>query len=388
MSNDNKLRTTRLLDVNASSEEIDRIMQEERNWENDDDITRAIYFHANAFRGVVNESNDIKQVLDLLNYENKAKTINIKPRKMSRGNAEKALHRLLLLGVVRDYTIDYANNEFCVSLNEYSIDNIIDNYAKYVSGYNKGRVPLEVQKLESIPDKNISVFIQAACKVLLEFIYDTIEKGRRRALREMLAAAEESAGHDNPDDVLRGRILRYLESSYYDEIEAIVNSSSIGFNELVLLCDGQETDTGEIVGGIRSPKDAMQLVGQTARYLESYPDHPSLLYLRAISEVYSSDPNYDIIQESILAAANFSNSRYGLSSHEIYSHLCWVLAAVMARSWEMYLQLYDMLTQKYTDKNFLRILLRTDVSDKDLLYEPAMHLFKILSDEAVQLIKQ
>jgi hypothetical protein len=60
----------------------------------------------------------------------------------------------------------------------------------------------------------------------------------------------------------------------------------------------------------------------------------------------------------------------------------------MARSWEMYLQLYDMLTQKYTDKNFLRILLRTDVSDKDLLYEPAMHLFKILSDEAVQLIKQ
>lgn len=43
--------------------------------------------------------------------------------------------------------------------------------------------------------------------LLLHFIYDVIERGRRRAIYEMLLACTNST----TDDAIRQRILRYLE---------------------------------------------------------------------------------------------------------------------------------------------------------------------------------
>ncbi|QRN85480.1 RecQ family ATP-dependent DNA helicase [Clostridia bacterium] len=386
VSNDKKDRTRRLLDINTTPEEIDRIMKNERSWESDDDITRAMFFHTKSFRGVQNEIADIIGVLDLIGDVGKKRKVNISNRVLERNLMEKALHRLLLIGIVADYTIDYANKEFEVYLNDCDRELIVQSYTEYVAGYNKGRVAQERQKLLAIGDIPLKEYIEKTCEILLSFIYDTIEKGRRRALREMLAASEEAVESTNQDEVFRNRILRYLESNYYEEVESIINDEGIGFKELRCLCDGTETETGEIVGGIRSPKDALQLRGQTARYLESYPDHPSLLYLRAISEAYASEPNKDIIRESIEAAAKFSVERYSVSEKDSYHHISWVLKTILFRDWELYLELFNSLRVKYPKKEFLRAIICENDVDHDMLYEPAVHLFRAISSEAIDVL--
>lgn len=383
VSNDDKERTKKLLNIQTKPEEIAKIMSDEVSWNNADDITRAMYFHSNSFRGVSNELDEISHIINEIGDLSKRNQINIVVKDMNRNTVEKSVHRLLTLGVIEDYTINYSNNEFRLIISGIDKQGVIDNFAKYVAAYNRGRVVKEVSKVEKSLEKDFVDFIVDACKVLIEFIYDTVEKGRRRALSEMLALSEEGARTYDANQVVRERILKYLESSYSEEIEKILNSENIGFVELKELLEGYETETGEIVGGIRSPKDAAQVRGSVSRYLESTPDHPGLLLLRALSELYSNDYSYDIVSQNINAAIEFSFSRYNLQEDFVYKTIGWVTTKVYERSKEAYYDLINQLIEELDSIPFARKLLNAPHFEEDMIYEPATYLLGRISEKAV-----
>ena len=317
VSNDRPSRTDRLLAPQATPEQIAGIMTQECDWGSADDVTRAMYFHAKAFKGVTAELDDIVSVMGQLGDLTVARRATLVPDDLERSEAEKAIHRLLVLGVVGDYTIDYSANEFGVQLTGISKEQIADAFSRYVQGYNKGRVASERAKVEKHLGEDFGPFVRSASRILIEFIYDTIERGRRRALREMLSLSEEALRSDSPDKTVRERLLRYLETTYSREIEDVLSETD-RFTRLMELVDGKvEMTSGEVIGGLRSPKDALEIRGQAARYLESYPDHPGLLTLRAVAEAHCPDCSVTTVVDNLHAALNFAIERYAVDQQVV-----------------------------------------------------------------------
>ncbi|MFX1562889.1 MAG: helicase-related protein, partial [Promethearchaeota archaeon] len=302
----NRDRAEHVLHPSTPIETIIEERKAARKSDTEDDVTRSLFFHTKAFAGIEEELSAIRVVIRKLGSIKERRRVNITFGQEDTKVWEKAIHRLIVLGIVEDYTIRYPN-EFKITLSGADKDEIIHRYEVYVSGYNRGRVKEEVQKLVVHIQESHIDFVEQACRGLIRFIYDTIEKGRRRALREMFLLADRAVDAENCDEVVRAGILRYLESSLAEEIEAIVNDSDV-FDKLKPVIQGHETPEGEVIGGMRSPRDAADMRGQVARYLESFPDHPGLLFLRAISEAYCTDVKAVVVTENFLAGVRFAFS--------------------------------------------------------------------------------
>jgi ATP-dependent DNA helicase RecQ len=384
ISNDNKQRTSRLLKPDSTIMQMADIMKNERNWDTDDDITRAMWFHLNSFAGVPSELETIENIInELSDFAKERKVRLISKGRDSLKEMEKGIHRLLILGVVSDYTINYSSNEFSIVLSGLEKEAIIDCYLKYVNGYNKGRVSAERSKVIENYQIPLNGFIKTICKILIEFVYDTVERGRRRALREILSLSE-SALKGNANEIVRKGILRYLETTFSEEIEEILNEHN-SFNNVRKLVDGcVEAGAGETIGGIRSPKDAEEIRGQTARYLESTPDHPGLLFLRAISEIYSKDCNLEIIIQNIEAGFGFAVEKYRIDRDEVYDLLIWISIQMSQRRKSGYYGFISKLLSSVNDSAFARQMLNHKDADADMLYAPGMFLIYGYSKEVLE----
>jgi ATP-dependent DNA helicase RecQ len=376
-SNDDPPRTQKLLAPRTTLPEIAETLQH-RDRDSDDDITRVMFFHEKAFKGSDRELADITRVMGLLANLSTARKCRI-IADMPRQEMEKAIHRLLVLGVIRDYTIDYSANEFEVHLTGASKEQIADTYAAYVQGYNRGRGATERAKLAGHLSQDFSQFVVAACKVLVEFIYDTIERGRRRALCEMLSLCEEALGGD-ADRLVRERLLRYLETSYSPEIEAMIAETD-RFDRLMQLVDGKiESTDAEVRGGIRSPRDAQEIRGQAARFLESYPDHPGLLTLRALAEAHCPDCSILAVVDNLLAAIKFAIERYGVDPKTVAGLTAWALSKVYERQQAHYREVVGQVIYHRADPEFTRWLLASEHLQGSMSLEPATYLIGRLCD--------
>ena len=303
-----------------------------------DDIDRVMFFHKDAFAGVDVELGFIDKVLKNLEIssEPQARHCKFAVDKDERTKYEKALHRLVVLGVASDYTLDYANNEFGVQVSGIGYEDIVENYQAYVRGYNVGRVRRELDKIRKLDRSALDKFIRDMSKTLVEFIYDTVEKGRRKALVEMWGLAKEAANSKNQDTTIRERILRYFESTFTPVIEGILTDNDLGFTTIKELIDGYESETGELEGGIRSHNDSSAIRGQAARHLESTPDHPGLLFLRSLSEVFCQDYDPKAVTGNFFAALDSLQTRYQAEPSQLEEFLVWLLAKFQQRDASIY----------------------------------------------------
>ncbi|ROL56726.1 RecQ family ATP-dependent DNA helicase [Bacteroidetes/Chlorobi group bacterium Naka2016] len=382
VSNDDQERTKRLLDPNTKVEEIDEIIKNIPREENDD-ITRVLYFHINAFRGIAQEKQDIEEVLKHLGDTSKKGTIiltipdNIKERikkerkkdisSLAREIVEKALYRLLLIGIVSDYTIDYSRNEFTVKLSGTSKEEIIEAYGKYVASYLYSRRQTELEKASRLLYLSYSEFILEMVNLLLHFIYDVIEGGRRRAFYEMLLACSDSP----TDHSIRQRILRYLEATEYSEaLEQIINDEKAG----IIKCR-------DVFGIVRSPNESAELRGQVSRYLESYPDHPALLMLRSLSEIFSRDKNTEVVKQNFTASISNAHEKYELSDDIVFDFAAWAISNIAKKDKRLAKDLIFVLT---TNRYRARILIeKLPIELTDI---PAWFLLAMLGEDCKTLI--
>ena len=312
VSNDDPDRARRLLDPNTAVEEIVTVVKSV-SWAEKDDITRMLYFHVDAFRGINREREDVEKVLAALGDISRRATRPICLRGVERTVVEKALHRLTLIGLISDYTIDYANQEFTAKLTGATPEQMIETYGNYVAGYLHSRRQTEVQKATGFLNLTPLEFVNALVDLAIRFVYDVIERGRRRALQEMLLASSDAS-----DDGMRARILRYLEATEYSEaIVRMVADADAGIGMLL-----------DIFAAVRSPNDAAELRGQAARYLESYPDHPGLLMLRALSEAFCGNPNREVARQNLAAACSAAREKYGIRDPILWQAAAWAIATV------------------------------------------------------------
>jgi len=292
-----------------------------------------------------------------------------------------------LLGVINDYTIDYTTNEFRLIITGVSREHLIERFCRYVEGYNRGRVAQEKQKLLQYIQLPFPDFVRVATEILINFIYDTIEKGRRRAFREILSMSEEAALKTTDQDTLiRERILRYLETTYSEEIQQVLDDVE-SFHNLKIIFDGGITsESGEAIGGVRSQKDATEIRGQVARYLESYPDHPGLLFLRALSEIYCANSDIELALQNIEAGCNFAVERYHISKSSLYEILTWMLEKIYNVNQDVYENYVFRLMEVLDDYDFIKTLMNYPNIDETMLYSLTLYSVNKKAIKAINIL--
>jgi ATP-dependent DNA helicase RecQ len=270
-------------------------------WAAEDDVTRALFFHAKAFKGMEVDGAALRRVMqEIGEIDRPGRSAISFDRKNGDGtDKEKALHRLIVLGVVSDYTVDYAHGEITVELSGISKEGILQAFHRYIACYQRAQAQLAVDVLADAIGQDYDDFVQTAGRRVIRFVYEVIERSRRQALSEMLQVCDKS--QDEQD--IRDRILRYLGTSAFTErIEKVVDAADAGLASIPPMLDE-----------VRSAIDAGHLRGEVGRALESYPDHAGLRLLRGVAEAMTAKPDMRIIRENIEACVDFATSKYDVS---------------------------------------------------------------------------
>jgi ATP-dependent DNA helicase RecQ len=389
LSVDHQTRAQRLLSPELGLEPL-RKLHDQVDWDSADDVTRALFFHVNAFSGVEAEAAQAASLVEQMAPLTRERQVRlVAPTDADSKAMEKAMLRFLTLGVISDYTVDYGNREITAKLSGATQEQIGERFAKYVAGYNRGSVRAEVSKLSG---RGLSheAFVLHAGRVLLEFIYSTIEQGRRRALREMLALGQFAASveADRQDSVIRQRILRYLETSYSEELEKLIEAEGEGLSEVLKLLVGFVSDSGDVIGGIRSVRDAAEIRGQVTRYLESQPDHPGLLLLRATSEALCDSPDAGIVSENLLACVNSATTRQNVAASQLMDALAASLAEIRLARAGIYETMTPGILAHLDSVALAQSLLRHGDADPELAIAPGAFLLSRLSRQAETIFKE
>jgi hypothetical protein len=96
---------------------------------------------------------------------------------------------------------------------------------------------------------------------------------------------------------------------------------SEGLADMIDASDMGLTKLSPLLNEARSPRTAGQLRGQVARFLESYPDHPSLLLLRALAEVRADDSDETVVHIDLVGFLSSVGEKYAAKPEDVASSL-------------------------------------------------------------------
>ena len=171
-----------LLDERTSVSEIAAELESTRP-EDEDDVVRALRLHLHAFRGPEREACDVREVLDRLGDIGSPGPRRLSFQYQDRSLVEKALYRLICLGIVEDYTVVQGEGEYQVVLSgQLRPRQALIGHFLAMGG------PLEfVKRAGDLPAAGEEELLGKALLLLLEHTYATVERSRRASLREMLS---------------------------------------------------------------------------------------------------------------------------------------------------------------------------------------------------------
>lgn len=217
----------------------------------------------------------------------------------------KAIYRMVSIGIIDSYTIDYQNKFYKVYFKKKNDDEYFDNLRILIQRYTSQKTA--IKKIEDIKKEfkervtNVTA-ISLCLEHLTNFIYRKIADKRLQAIEDMINLCELSINEKNPFEQnkrIKETIYYYFNAKYsrYGNL-ALVDS---GNEYPASLPDDKEQDfdieatiwkyielvekdeTGEFKNNIK------HLRGSSMRMLRSYPDEPVYLILKAYSLFILSD---------------------------------------------------------------------------------------------------
>ena len=301
-------RTDELLSPDRDLEELRTLWEKvSRNRQLDDDVTRALFFHLRTFNGMEREIRDVEYMLDEIGELSARRQVLLPFGKDedSRKGRERAVCRLLRLGVIRDYEVEYGRRQFTIHVEKFDAERCRGSLLEYVCAAQPAKGRLFARRAAEIDSGNPRDAVLALARMLIEFTYDVVERSRRRMIQESALLARQS--RDDKD--IRVRLLDYLQEG-------------LGAERIEQLLGSEEIDLAawwDLVDKVQTPMDAGELRGLCVRALESYPDHPGLLLVRATAESMCSDHDDAVSSQGIGAAIRTSIAKYEHAQSEIES---------------------------------------------------------------------
>jgi RecQ family ATP-dependent DNA helicase len=259
------------------------------------DISRLFWFHAQSFRGLEKELEDIKGAFKPLyialgkvpigqSVDFNIPFLNDEDRSIK----EKAIYRLSIIGAVEDYTINFQARQFELLAIRKQPDEYMRQVQNYVARY---KTPIEARSVpEKIQEQVDEGTIYKCARFLVTFVYQEIERKRRTAIRTMVQVARQASKQPDPNGFIRQEILAYMKQTPINELllKMARRINSKEWWEVLVHRDdqGQPLLPGE--------NGARQLLGSCRRTLESYPDHPGLLFISAFTRFFLPEEETDL----------------------------------------------------------------------------------------------
>ena len=298
-------RSAELIDPDLDLEALrGRFEEIEGNRHTADDLSRALWFHLQAFGGAAREIDDVTDLLNALGDLSARQRIE-RPYVDgdNRIRQEKAIYRLIRLGVIDDYEVEFGSRRFVLHVDAFDFDRCKDRLLEFVRSAQPGRTRPLVRRVNGVDTGQPREAALALATILIEFTYDLVERSRRGMIREALLVARQA----RDDAEIRVRLLDYLQEGFGAEhIEGLLQNEDV---ELAAWWD--------LVSKVQSVMDAGELRGLCIRALESYPDHPGLLFARALSESMCTDHDETVSSRGIGAAIRSGVEKYGISRTDI-----------------------------------------------------------------------
>jgi ATP-dependent DNA helicase RecQ len=191
----------------------------------------------------------------------------------NREDKEKAIFRLVMLGVVEDYAINWQKRCFLVRVRNATPQNICEGLEHYFRQYKFEEYARDMTA--DLPRSSTNEALKVAISHMVNFVYDEIVAKRKQALRTM---AELCRGFES-DEHFREAILAYLQDSEFTPIlKTWVNKpfDQIGLQEIY-----------NVLNQVKTVEEAKRLVGTTRRMLNENPVNIALRYLSACARLRS-----------------------------------------------------------------------------------------------------
>ena len=302
-----------------------------------DDVDTALYFHNSSFPSEGDEHRNLLTIFDRLEANDRRVPLGFAGG--SNDSHKRALHRLSMLSLLDDYCLEGAGQSevAVVQCRERTPADVVDGLLRFVERSVPGR--LEAMRAEA--DTNCATLRDAVdhCgRLLIRFVYETIEGARRRSLREMWLIGGEA---ESDGEILRERILEYLTEGdiarlveelaerrpfTFDDWQQAWAYIGPGSSEAAPSLDDDSSD--QVAGILVAESDAQEWRSAAARLLASYPDHPGLLASRGVSEAMLSGGDLREFEQNLDLCLVGARDSYGVSRDELERFVRWLLRLV------------------------------------------------------------
>ena len=275
----------------------------------DDDVTRALFFHLSAYEGSQRELQEVKEILEKLPDLTGSGRVEIPfpPEAEERKGTEKAILRLLKVGVIDDYEVEFGGRKFIVHHNQFDLQMSKQLLRDYVEAAQPALTRSFAQKLDKIQQGSARELALLLAHTFIQFTYDIIERSRRRMIQECVLLSRQARN----DADIRTRLLDYLQEGIGAEsLDRLLEDPAVS---LMTWC--------ELLDHVQTAIDANELRGNCIRALESYPNHPGLLMVRGVAESLCSDRDDRVCMQGIESAVVSAVDSYGLDQLQIKAAL-------------------------------------------------------------------
>ena len=211
-----------------------------------------------------------------------------------RERQERAIYRLVLLGVIADYTIDWNRRFFEIEVTSPTPQAVLDSLRDYLRQYKFASYVRD--RMEGLSTDEVHLAIDGALDVLVDFVYEEIVAKRKQALRTM----GELCRTFKSDSDFRSQILAYLqESEFSASLREWIGRSidDIGIEQ-----------AASIIHKVEDLEQRSRLIGTTRRMLDEAPDNLALRLLSVLARA-ASESRDSILEEVAILVEQIDSSR-------------------------------------------------------------------------------
>jgi len=266
-----------LFSPNATHQEIENFV----NKKGRRDVSRQLYLYKLGLEPIETE---LKLLIDLHTYSKPNSKIIVTGNTLgaSRSRTERAIYRLLNLGIIKDWTVEYFSHGgvFAVYYNNYTDKSIEKTLLAFIRKYEDNfefddKKEEHKKYIKIIQEDGLSIFEKYA-KILLQWSYDKFAYNRRESLgnvyRNSLAYRDTKEGRENYKKILEA-YFKFTKATYI--LQHIAENNDKDFEKWF------EVFYDENNNFITKDK-LIGLEGNLQRFLESYQNNTGLNLINAL----------------------------------------------------------------------------------------------------------
>jgi ATP-dependent DNA helicase RecQ len=269
---------------------------------------------------------DFVESLKIPNEQVKQKLLNLEDKQSlelqrayfiprSQDDTAKAIYRLLSIGIIDSYTIDYQNKLYTIQFTKKAAADYYHSLEELISRYtSKNVAKREIEKLKKAANIEIkagkATVISKCLEYLTDFIYGKIKEKRLQAIDDMVRLCQTAINITNPleqNKYVKDEIYYYfnakysrrkfiertrsgdLDASMPDDLDNELPVDET-IEKYIALVSNEET--GEFISNIK------HLRGSAMRMLRSNPDKPQFRILKSFALFILADSVRELIHEA------------------------------------------------------------------------------------------